>query len=60
MYWTDDHDKLMCREIFAVDPFEVAVAVLLDMLSLYADVPSPSPSPALVLKVSNRYLLKIP
>ena len=21
MFWTDDHDKLMCREILAVDPF---------------------------------------
>ena len=32
MYWTEEHDKLMCREILAVDPYEVAVAVLLSML----------------------------
>ena len=32
MYWTEEHDKLMCREILAVDPFEVAVTVLLNML----------------------------
>jgi len=29
MYWTEEHHKLMRREILAVDPFEVAVAVLL-------------------------------
>ena len=32
MYWTEEHNKLMCRENLAVDPFEVAVAVLLNML----------------------------
>jgi len=32
MYWTEEHDKLMCREILAVEPFEVAVAVMLNML----------------------------
>ena len=21
MYWTEEHDRLMCREILAVDPF---------------------------------------
>jgi len=29
MYWTEEHDKLMYRKILGVDPFEVAVAVLL-------------------------------
>ena len=32
MYWTEEHDKLMCREILAADPLEVAVAVLFNML----------------------------
>ena len=31
MYWTEEHDNLMRREILALDPFEVAVAVLLNM-----------------------------
>jgi len=31
MYWTEEHDKLMCREILAADSFEVAVAVLLNI-----------------------------
>ena len=30
---TEEHDKLMCREVLAVDPCEAVVTVLLNMLS---------------------------